>query len=38
VTQEEIHILRGIAKAVLQQSAQLRAAKTPSSSSDGAKG
>ena len=38
VTQEEIHILRGIAKAVLQQSAQLRAGKTPSAAEDGAKG
>ena len=38
VTQEEIHILRGIAKAVLQQSAQLRAGKTPVTADDGAKG
>jgi tRNA/rRNA methyltransferase len=38
VTQEEIHILRGIAKAVLQQSAQLRAGKTPAAAEDGAKG
>ncbi len=38
VTQEEIHILRGIAKAVLQQSAQLRAAKTLPPSGDGATG
>jgi tRNA/rRNA methyltransferase len=38
VTQEEIHIVRGIAKAVLQQTAQLRAMKTPSARSDGAKG
>ncbi len=38
VTQEEIHILRGIAKAVLQQSAQLRAGKAPASADDGAKG
>ncbi len=29
VTQEEVHIVRGIAKAVLQQSARLRAATTP---------
>ena len=38
VTQEEIHILRGIAKAVMQQSAQLRAGKTPAAADDGAKG
>jgi tRNA/rRNA methyltransferase len=38
VTQEEIHILRGIAKAVLQQSAQLRAGKPPAAADDGAKG
>jgi len=38
VTQEEIHILRGIAKAVLQQSAQLRAGKTPAAAGTGAKG
>ena len=38
VTQEEIHILRGIAKAVLQQSAQLRATKTLPPSGDGATG
>ena len=38
VTQEEIHILRGIAKAVMQQSAQLRAGKTPIAADDGAKG
>jgi tRNA/rRNA methyltransferase len=38
VTQEEIHILRGIAKAVLQQSAQLRAGKTPVTADGGAKG
>jgi tRNA/rRNA methyltransferase len=29
VTQEEVHIVRGIAKAVLQQSARLRAATAP---------
>ena len=38
VTQEEIHILRGIAKAVLQQSARLRATKTLPPSGDGATG
>jgi tRNA/rRNA methyltransferase len=38
VTQEEIHILRGIAKAVMQQSAQLRAGKTPAAADGGAKG
>ena len=38
VTQEEIHILRGIAKAVLQQSAQLRAGKTPASIDSGDRG
>ena len=38
VTQEEIHILRGIAKAVLQQTAQLRAAKTMPPGRDGATG
>ena len=38
VTQEEIHILRGIAKAVMQQSAQLRAGKTPVGADGGAKG
>jgi tRNA/rRNA methyltransferase len=38
VMQEEIHILRGIAKAVMQQSAQLRAGKTPVGADDGAKG
>ena len=38
VTQEEIHILRGIAKAVMQQSAQVRADKTPAAADDGAKG
>jgi tRNA/rRNA methyltransferase len=38
VTQEEIHILRGIAKAVLQQTAQLRAAKTLPPGRDGATG
>jgi tRNA/rRNA methyltransferase len=38
VTQEEIHILRGIAKAVLQQSAQLRAGKTPAAADGAAKG
>jgi tRNA/rRNA methyltransferase len=38
VTQEEIHILRGIAKAVLQQSALLRAGKDQAAAGDGAKG
>ncbi len=38
VTQEEIHILRGIAKAVMQQSTQLRAGKTPVAADGGAKG
>ena len=38
VTQEEIHILRGIAKAVMQQSAQLRAGKTPAAADGGVKG
>jgi tRNA/rRNA methyltransferase len=38
VTQEEIHILRGIAKAVLQQSALLRAGKDQATADHGAKG
>jgi tRNA/rRNA methyltransferase len=38
VTQEEIHILRGVAKAVMQQSAQLRMGKNPSVPDGGATG
>ena len=38
VTQEEVHILRGIAKAALQQRARLRAATTPPAPSDGTAG
>ena len=38
VTQEEVHIVRGIAKAALQQRARLRAATTPPAPSDGTAG
>jgi tRNA/rRNA methyltransferase len=38
VTQEEVHIVRGIAKAVLQQSARLRAATAPADAPGNIKG
>jgi len=38
VTQEEVHIVRGIAKSVLQQSARLRAATAPADAPGNLKG